>query len=228
VSEAHATGEIARMAREVQESIGQFAHLDELLRSTLPRLADPSREAEFNAAVKELTGRLDETAVHRLSMLLSELWLHWNTVEPTLPATSDIPAQPPPPEEPLTPHDRSALPTVMEVVVNLAAYVGTAAIGGVIGNRADAHVQRMVEGARERWRARRGAPDTSLTQAEAIEVVQAAAAVHGYDPDGAELLSVERRDDGTWLVRLGVDGETLTAIVPPGDPGRARVVIRVS
>ncbi|GAA0265689.1 hypothetical protein GCM10009527_072310 [Actinomadura nitritigenes] len=45
VSEAHAGGEIARMTREVREPIGPFAHLDELLHSALPRLADPSRRS---------------------------------------------------------------------------------------------------------------------------------------------------------------------------------------
>ena len=116
----------------------------------------------------------------------------------------------------------------MEVVVNLAAYGGGAALAGVIGNRADAVLQRMLGGARERWRNRRGAADTPLTEDEAIEVVHAAAAVHGYDTGDAEPLNAELRDDGTWLIRMRVDGETLTTVVPPGDPGRARVIIRVT
>ncbi|WP_131742721.1 hypothetical protein [Actinomadura roseirufa] len=225
MSKADAREEIARMAREARESIGQFASLDELLRSTLPRLADPGRDAEFDAAVEELTGRLDETAVHRLAMLLSELWLYWNTAEPIRP---DVPARPFPVEETSASQDRGALPDVTELVVNLASYVGSAALGGVIGNRADIQVRRVLDVVRARWQSRRGAPDTPLTREEAIEVVDAAAAVHGYDTGGAELLETELRDDGAWLVRLGVDGETLTAVVPPGDPGRARVVIRVS
>lgn len=225
MSEADGTAEIARMAREVQESIGQFAGLEQLLRSSLPRLAEPGRDAEFNAAVKALVEQLDESAVHRLSMLLSELWLYWNTAEPTAPAVA---VRPPATEEPLTADDRSALPDVMEVVVNLAAYAGSAALGGVIGNRADSILQRMLGGARERWRNRRAAPDTPLTEDEAIEVVHAAAAVHGYDTDDAELLNAESRDDGTWLIRMRIDGETLTTVVPPGDPGRARVIIRVT
>lgn len=49
MGEAHATGNIARMAGELRESIGQFAGLDE---ATLPRLADPGRDTEFNAAVR--------------------------------------------------------------------------------------------------------------------------------------------------------------------------------
>lgn len=228
MSKAHAVEEIARMAREMQEEIGQFTHLAELLRSTLPRLADPNRDAEFNVAVKELIERLDETTVHRLSMLLSELWLYWNTTEPASRRPSAVPVRPPSPEDTLSANDRSVLPAVMESVVNLAAYVGTAAVGGVIGNRADAHVQRMVEGARERWRARRASPDTPLVEDEAIEVVYAAAAVHGDEIDGAELLSAELGEDGSWLIRLRMDRMTLTAVVPPGDPGRARVVIRLS
>ena len=223
MSDAEGTAEIARMAREVQESIGQFAGLEELLRESLPRLADPSREAEFNAAVKALVEQLDETAVHRLSMLLSELWLYWNTVEHKPPAVRRRTA-----DDELTEDDRGALPDVLEVVVNLAAYGGGAALAGVIGNRADAVLQRMLSGARERWRNRRGSANTPLTEDEAIEVVHAAAAVHGYDTDDAELLNAESRDDGTWLIRMRIDGETLTTVVPPGDPGRARVVIRVS
>jgi hypothetical protein len=217
--------EIARMARELQESAGQFADLHELLGSTLPRLTDPSRDVEFNAAVKALVEQLDESAVHQLSMLVSELWLYWNTSAPPAPTVAVRPLTT---AEPLTPGDRSALPAVVEVVVNLAAYAGSAAIGGVIGNRADAILQRMLGGARERWRNRRAAPDTPLTEDEAIEVVHAAAAVHGYDIDDAELLHAATRNDGSWLIRMRVDGETLTTVVPPGDPGKARVIIRVS
>ncbi|GAA2160873.1 hypothetical protein [Actinomadura napierensis] len=237
MSEAHATGEIARLARDVQESIEQFAHLDELLRSTLPRLADPSRDAEFNAAVKDLAGGLDEAAVHRLAMLLGELWLYWDTAEPAAPhpPADDAPRPPaddaprrPFPEEPPVALERSALPSVMESVVNFAAYAGGAAVAGVVGNRADALVRRVLDGGRERWRARSDAPDIPLTRDDAVEVVHAAAAVHGYETGDAEPLSAELRADGSWLVRLLVDGETLAAVVPPGDPGRARVVIRVS
>ena len=225
MSDADATAAIARMARELQESAGQFANLRELLGSTLPHLADPSRDAEFNTAVKALVEQLDESAVHQLSMLVSELWLYWNTSAPPAPTVAVRPLAT---EEPLTAEDRSALPAVAEVVVNLAAYAGSAAIGGVIGNRADAILERMLRGARERWRNRRRSPDTPLTEDEAIEVVHAAAAVHGYDIDDAELLNAETRDNGSWLIRMRIDGETLTTVVPPGDPGKARVVIRVT
>ena len=58
--------------------------------------------------MKALVEQLDETAVHRLSMLLSELWLYWNTAEPAAPAVA---VRRPAPEEPLTEDDRGALPT---------------------------------------------------------------------------------------------------------------------
>lgn len=230
MGDTEATGEIARMAREVQESVDQFANLDGLLRSTLPRLIDPSQDAEFNAAVSEVTGQLDEMALHQLSMLLNELWLYWNTAEPASPGALTRP--PSASVESLTSHDRSVLPHLVEEVVNLASFVSGAAAGGVIGRRADEAVQRMLNGARKRWRdrARSQGPNTPLNKEEAKEVADAVIAVHGDDAndDANDLLSAEFRDDGTWLLRLRTGGKTVTVAVPPGDPGRARVVIRVS
>lgn len=224
MSEVDSAAAIARMAAELQESVGQLAGVPSLLEQMLPALCEPGRP-EFDAAVKALVEQVDESAVHQLSMLLSELWLYWNTAQPTVAAVDVRPGRV---GEPLRPGDRSTLPAVVEVVVNIAAYAGGAALAGVIGNRADALLKRMLDGARERWRKRRAAVDTPLTEDEAIEVVHAAAAIHGFDTEDAELLSAQQRTDGSWLIRMGIDDKILLTVVPPGDPGQARVVIRVS
>ncbi|CAL9614646.1 hypothetical protein SUDANB176_05701 [Streptomyces sp. enrichment culture] len=227
-------GEIVRIAGELQEFVGQFSRYDEVLRDALPRLTRGDG-TEFQRAVRQLTDQLDESVVHQLSMLLSELWLYRNATSasvPRLPRTRGPDGALPAPEEAPAGADRSSLPAVVDTVVNLAGYAGAAAIGGVIGNRADAAVRALVASARERWSRRHAAPDAPLSEEEAVEVAKAAAAAHGFAEDALRFDGAELREDsGSWVVRLGSGGEhgeTLTAVVPPGDPQRARVLIRVS
>ncbi|GAA3972074.1 hypothetical protein GCM10023085_62900 [Actinomadura viridis] len=218
-----ARGEIARMAQDLEAVVEQFGDLKGLLERTLPVLGEPDSGQAFHDAAEVLTDELDEMAVHQLSMLLSELWLYRNGAAPRAPLPVDGRAA----GGALTGDERSMLPAILEVAVNLAGYLGSAAIGGVVGNRTDARVRRIVQGVHERWRARRGGPHDPLTRDEAVEVAVAAVAAEGYE-DCEVLGAVPRADSGSWVVRMSAGAETLTVAVPPGDPSRARVVIRIS
>lgn len=228
-----ARGEIARMAQDLSAVAEQFGDLKALLDRTLPALGKPEFVRGFHDAAEALADGLDEMAVHQLSMLLSELWLYRDGAAPR--------ASLPPDERTagertaggrtagvaITGDERSMLPAITEAAVNLAGYLGSAAIGGVIGNRADAQVVRIVQGVHERWRARRPGPRDPLTRDEAVEVARAAVTAEGYE--NCELLgAVAWADSGSWVVRMSAGAETLTVAVPPGDPSRARVVIRIS
>jgi hypothetical protein len=211
------------MARELQGSVGQFEDVKELLEQVLPRLGEPDHADNFHQAAERLTDRLDEMAVHQLSMLLSELWLYRNSPAPRRSSVDGTSAQ----AGSVTDTERGTLPAVMEIAVNLAGYLGAAAIGGVIGNRTDAQVQRLVHEVHQRWRARRPGPHDPLARDEAVEVAAAAATTQDFDD--LELVSAHLRSDtGSWEVRLRSGDDTLTVGVPPGDPSRARIVIRVS
>ncbi len=130
-------------------------------------------------------------------------------------------------------------------LVHVASYLGTAAVGGVIGNRADAaltavtrrvlrrHRQagRLFGAVRDRWQYRQTSapvpgPATTaapLIEQEAVDAALAAAMADGWS--WARVVHTGLRTDGVWRVNLFADTEILTVFIPPGDPARATIKI---
>ncbi len=132
------------------------------------------------------------------------------------------------------------LPELIEFFVQVGPYVGAAAVGGIIGNRADAGTvavaTRMFRSVRDRWQRRRVTDTEPLSRDEAVEAATAAAIAQGYSPDGIRCASAVRDQLGTWVVVLlacfdEFEGlpfpprERLHVRVPPGDPAQATIVI---
>jgi hypothetical protein len=240
-------------ARELLDVVGRLDGIADLLRRTLPRVADPRDDADFRAAVRELASGVDETAVHRLGMLVSELWFHRDL--PTAPAAEPTPAPPSAEPTPAPPSAESApagagpagtpgprpapalddvvaggdrspwlQPETLQAVVDVAGYLATAAIGGIVGNKSDRVAGKLIEAARARWRARRTTDDASLTEDEAVDVARAAAHIQGFAAESLRVLTAERQENGAWTVRLRASGETLRVTVPAGDPAQARIL----
>ncbi len=131
----------------------------------------------------------------------------------------------------------------LETIVQVASYIGTAALGGVIGNRADASVMAGVKRLRrkrirrrvrvlfgsthDRWRERASAADTPLTEREAVDAARAAALTRGYAETALDLVHADQRTDNSWVIYLstGKIGEDLRAYVPAGDPASAKILI---
>lgn len=131
----------------------------------------------------------------------------------------------------------------LETIVEVASYIGTAALGGVIGNRGDAIVMAGVKRLRrrrirrrvrvlfgsthDRWRERTSAADTPLTEREAVDAAKAAALTRGYAETALDLVHACQRTDNSWIVYLstGKIGEDLRAHVPAGDPASAKILI---
>ncbi|MEV5884797.1 hypothetical protein AB0L74_19015 [Streptomyces sp. NPDC052020] len=227
--------DLRNRARELYDVVGRLDGIADLLRRALPRVTDPRDDADFRAAVRELASGLDETAVHRLGMLVSELWFHRDP--PAAPAPGPAPAAPrpagssgsqpaPSPEEALAGRDRSPWlqPETLQSVVDVAGYLATAAIGGIVGNKSDLLAGKLIEAARARWRARRSAADASLTEDEAVDVARAAAHIQGFAAETLRVLTAEQQANGSWIVRLHASGETLRVTVPAGDPAQARIL----
>ena len=136
----------------------------------------------------------------------------------------------------------------ISAAVRVASYLGTAAVAGVIGNRADSFLTAMARrmfrrdqeatrkfhSVRERWRSRQTsdpAPDSvqasapaALTEPEAVDAALAAALTCGWSR--AEVRGVRQHDDGRWLISLTVNRDWLIASVPPGDPANATITIQ--
>lgn len=123
--------------------------------------------------------------------------------------------------------------TVGPYVVDVAAYLGAAALGGIVGNRADAGtvaaVRRMFQAVRDRWRERSTDPAAPLTREEAIEAATAAVLSQSLPVPASTDLRATRRPDGSWEITFYEDSANpvMVVTVPPGDLGRATIVVRV-
>jgi len=145
-------------------------------------------------------------------------------------------------------HDFAA--GVVPVVVEVASYIGTAGLAGIIGARADAaltailnwlhrrpHNRRkrqagwlfragwLFSKVHNRWQHRAKQANDPLSEREAIDAAKAAALTQGYAL--ADLADVRARQeaDGSWRVTLTAAGDPLRAVVPPGDPSHAKILI---
>ncbi|GLW62756.1 hypothetical protein Arub01_10000 [Actinomadura rubrobrunea] len=143
-----------------------------------------------------------------------------------------------PPRPPSLPHpERSApafaRPEVLEIAVHAASYLGVAALGGIIGNRADAAVVELFRSVHRRWRRRTGGDDrnASLDRDEAVDAAKAAVLAHGYEADGVRVQQAEQDANGDWTVvlagapRHGAMPEHVRVRVPKGDPAEATILI---
>ena len=132
---------------------------------------------------------------------------------------------------PVPPKDDHPVPDgagahAVQTAIDVATFIGSAGIGGVIGNRADAAVVSRARGifaaVRDRWLGREG---DALTERDAVDAAEAAALTIGYAAGDLRVESAERRDDGSWLIRFRAGGQILRATVPSGDPMNARILI---
>ncbi|TNY37479.1 hypothetical protein [Thermomonospora catenispora] len=117
-------------------------------------------------------------------------------------------------------------------VVEAAACLGAAALGRVIGNRADAGavaaVRRMFENVRQRWRERSTDPAAPLSCEEAVEAARAAVLSQALSISCDDLRAT-RQPDGSWRVVFYENlHPAVTVTVPAGDPGRASIVVVVA
>jgi len=222
--------EFRERARELYDVVGRLDGITDVLRRALPRVIGPRSDHEFRAAVQDLVDNLDETAVHQLNMVVSELWFYrdqaFSVVPETLSARRDAapPSQSPPTlEEAVAAGDRTSWLS-LNTVVDIASYLATAAAGGVIGNRTDKGVVNLIQSACARWRARRSPTDNSLTSDAAVELATAAARIRGFTMEQVSIVSAERQADDSWVVRVRTPQGTLRVKVPAGDPAEAIVV----
>jgi len=116
-------------------------------------------------------------------------------------------------------------------LVDVATYLGAAALGGIIGNRADAGtvaaVRRMFKTVRKRWKKRNTGPNTPLTWEEAIEAARAAVLTQPLPAPSATDLRATRQPDGSWRIVFYEDSHpAVTVTVPAGDPARATILIQ--
>jgi hypothetical protein len=159
-------------------------------------------------------------------------WLKWqNRVlsDDSVPADDSV-REPTPgrPEALLVPED-------VTLLVQVATYLGTAALGGIIGNRADAGMvataQGMFRAVRDRWRRRASADDAALSEDEATDAAKAAAITQAYAPETIRVRASRQNVYGSWIIELAArpvdrrDTELLRVSVPPGDPANATIFI---
>ncbi|GLY84194.1 hypothetical protein [Actinoallomurus iriomotensis] len=141
--------------------------------------------------------------------------------------TTPLPPVPPAEHEP----DFAPFPTtgMVELTVQVAAYLGAAGIGGIIGNRADSAVvrttARLFQSVRDRWRHRGGRTGEPLSEEEAVDAAIAAAIALDYSLDLLRVTGADPRSDGSWRVTLAAPDATLRAVVPAGDPAEATILI---
>lgn len=140
----------------------------------------------------------------------------------------------------LTPHiSKGRTSNEVRTLVSLGSYLGAAAIGGIVGNRADqslvAIAVRMFRSVHYRWHLRR-VDDSSreasdrqnrdaLTKHEAVDAARAAAYILGYSPSEIRRYTAQLNNDDSWSVVLFARGEELRARVPSGDPAKATILI---
>jgi hypothetical protein len=112
------------------------------------------------------------------------------------------------------------------IVVQVASYLGTAAVGGIVGNRADAVLTAAARKIFKRLAARKSRP--SLSMEEAIEAAQAAAISQGLSPH-ADLAEARQDAGGAWHVLLvGTHPMSFLRVrIPDGDLTTATIVITV-
>jgi hypothetical protein len=124
---------------------------------------------------------------------------------------------------------------VMDTIVEVASYLGAGALGGIVGNRADAALVTTVRAAfqsvRTRWLARTSTDDAPLAEDEASDAAKAAAIARKYEPATLTVTSAHQQPDGSWIVHLDTSDphnqqrQSLRAHVPPGDPAHATILI---
>ena len=128
---------------------------------------------------------------------------------------------------------RGSVSVMVPYMVEVATYLGAAALGGIIGNRADAGtvatVQRMFKAIRDRRQERNTDDNAPLTREEAIEAATAAVLSQSLPVPASTDLRATRRPDGSWEITFYEDfaNPVMVVTVPPGDLGRATIVVRV-
>ncbi|TNY37477.1 hypothetical protein [Thermomonospora catenispora] len=102
-------------------------------------------------------------------------------------------------------------------MVEVATYLGAAALGGIIGNRADAGtvatVQRMFKAIRDRRQERNTDDNAPLTREEAIEAATAAVLSQSLPVPASTDLRATRRPDGSWEITFYEDSANPVMVV---------------
>ncbi|MFF5262509.1 hypothetical protein ACFY4C_26530 [Actinomadura viridis] len=151
----------------------------------------------------------------------------WSEVTdtPKGPDTTPLPVVP----DRIDPSTSHAAPPVLEVVIEVASYLGAAGLGGIIGNRTDSvavrAASRLFQSVRDRWQSRGEGTDGPLSEEEAVDAAIAAALAHDYRLEALRVAGAEQRPDGSWRVSLTAPLLTLRVRVPAGDPADATILI---
>lgn len=139
-------------------------------------------------------------------------------------------------EDRRSPGEAQAAPAeIAQILVHVASYVGAAAAGGVIGNRADAIftavARRMFTSVDRSWHQRTVDPGAPLTREEAVEAAVASAVTRGYGQWSFQLRSASQGTAHSWIILLealcpaGHCRDSLRAHVPAGDPFDVTIIL---
>jgi len=158
-------------------------------------------------------------------------------------AGSDQPSSLPEGLAPAGPGSLAPAGEILQHVVEVASYIGTAGLGGVIGARADAALMTAVKRlhrrrnrrkrqagwlfrrTHDRWQRRAAQANDPLSKGEAVDAARAAALTRGYALADLAIAGTQQESDGSWRVMLTAAGDNLRVLVPPGDPSHAKILI---
>jgi hypothetical protein len=117
--------------------------------------------------------------------------------------------------------------------VEVAAYLGAAGLGGIIGNRTDAATGKVIRAlflkARTSWQERSSGPDEPMLLEEAADVARGAVLTMGGSLESVTVQSAHQDERGSWwfVVNTQRDGvlDQVSVLVGGADPERERVII---
>jgi hypothetical protein len=118
---------------------------------------------------------------------------------------------------------------VLEIVAHVGSYLGAAAAGGIIGNRADAgllRTGRWLRGLVTNEQLEESSEiEPALSQNEAVQAAKEAARTQGFGEKFTQTSEPELRPDGTWTVRLRAADGLLVGIPECGTTRQLRVTV---
>ncbi len=130
-----------------------------------------------------------------------------------------------------------------ELFAEIAAYLGSAGLGGFIGNRTDAIILwtgrtirrqdrgdgQLLQDALRRWHRRGCSHNDPLSEDEATDVATAALIMRGYRPANMVVISSHHRTNG-WMIKASAQrrrgNDIVRVTIPDGAPSRATITIR--
>lgn len=131
----------------------------------------------------------------------------------------------------------------VELFAEIAAYLGSAGLGGFIGNRTDAIAlwvdrtirrqdragDQLLQDALRRWHRRGCSHNDPLSEDEATDVATAVLIMRGYRPANIVVISSHHRMN-RWMIKASAQrrrgNDIVRVAIPDGVPSRATITIR--